>query len=264
MLVFRFRSHLGGLPDGNQTFEMTPYVWTGAKLPNTPGEVVVTNPLTGERLPFEVTLDSDRTLAITFPHSLIDAKAGVEVSVRRLSSGAYVRLTRGTFQLMRSPMPFEYGYVKSLVMIFFSFLLVVVISITASTFLSAWVAVLVAFAAYFFAEMQEVLLDFMGSLKGEAVGWLGGQAFGHVHGMAAEHVADPWYVTAINRMFYGALWVLTHIFPNFDRFDAAPLLTKARDVPPDVVGMAALIFLGSAVCSLILGHSVFWRRELVP
>ena len=264
-LVFHFRSHLGRLPEGNQTFEMTPYVWTGAKLPNTPAEVVVTNPLTGERLPLEVTLDSDRTLAVTFPRSLVDAKAGVEVSVRRLSPGAYVRAARGTFQLMRPAMPFEYSYVKSLLMIFFSFLLVVVISITASTFLSGWVAVLVAFVAYFFAAMQEVLLDFMQGLKGEAVGLVGAHAFRHVHhGMAPEHVADPWYVIVVNRVFYGVLWVFTHIFPNFDRFDAAPYLVSARDVPAAVVGMATLIFLGYAVCYLILGHIVFWRRELVP
>ena len=37
------------------------------------------------------------------------------------------------------------GYLKSLVMIYLSFMMVVVISITASTFLSSWVAVLVGF-----------------------------------------------------------------------------------------------------------------------
>lgn len=267
VLVLQFRTGLDRLPEGEQTFEMTSYVSTGAKLPNVPGEVVVRNPLTGERVQFDQTLDSGRTVALVFPRTLIDPKAGVEVTVRRLQAGVYVRFARGEFQLMRSPAPFEYSYFKSLVMIFFSFCLVVVVSITASTFLSAWVAVMAAFVAYFFAVLQEMLLDVMQGLKGQAVGWLGTELFKHVHhhhGEIAAPAVDPWYVTAVNRVFYGALWVLTHIFPNFDRFKAAPFLTSARDVPGTVVGTAALVFLAYGICYLILGHVIFWRKELVP
>ena len=266
VLVFHFHRGLGRLSQDGQTFEMTPYVSTGAKLPNVPGEVVVRNPLTAEERRFDRTLDSGRTLTISFPRSLIDPKAGVEVTVRRLQPGAYVRVTKGEFQLMCPSVSFEYAYLKSLVLIYFSFLLVVVVSVTASTFLSAWVAVLLAFVAYFFSVFHQMLRDRMQGLTGEAVGWLGTEAFRHVHrhGAAVEDVGDPWYVTTVNRVWYGVLWVLTHVFPDFDRFKAVSFLTGSRDVPVGVVATAALVLLAYGTCYLILGHVIFWRKELVP
>lgn len=265
LLVFCFRRELHRLREGDQTLEMTPYVATGAKLPNTDAEIVVENPVTGERLPFGVKLDSGRITSITFPKTLVDDTEGVRVSVRRLLKGTYVRFAPGTLRIMTRPVPFEYSYFKSLVMIFFSFMLVVVISITASTFLSAWVAVLVAFAAYFFAEFQEVLLDLMHSLQGVRVGLFGMAAFaGHHHGPMAEPTPDPLYVVVLNKILYGCMWVLTRIFPNFDRFDTSAFLTTQQDVPAEVVGTAGLILLSYAVCYLVVGHVVFWRKELVP
>jgi len=267
ILVFCFRKKLRRLPPGEQTLELTPYIATAQELPNTQAEVIVSNPVTGERkLCEDVVLDSERTVAVTFPGTLVHPTEGVNVSIRRLVRGTYVRFGQGALQLMIPPVPFEVSYLKALAMIFLGFMLLVVVSITASTFLSSWVAVLVAFSAYFFAAFQEVLLDFMQGLQGKAVGLLGSEAFKHVHhhGPVPEPTPDPLYVVLINRLVWGSMWVLTRIFPNFDRFKASEFLTSARDVPWTVVGTAAVVFLAYAICYLVLGHVIFWRRELVP
>jgi len=262
-LVFCFRSELQRLSGDNQTVELTPWVWTAAALPTTHAEVVVGNPTTGEHVPFYLIFDSGRTVSVQFPRKLIDPGKGLEVSVRRVSTGADVRFSPGSIQLMLHPVPFEYSFLKSLVMIFFAFMVLVIVSITASTFLSSWVAVVVGLVSYFFASFQDVLLDFMRSLQGKSVGLLGMDVFKslHVHGTAAEPTPDAWYVIALNRFYYGCMWVMTHIFPNFERFDASAFLTGSRDVPAEAVWTAAYLFLVYGACYLAAGHVIFWRRE---
>jgi len=263
-LVFGFRSGLDRLSGDNQTCEMTPVVWTSTALPTAHVEIVVTNPVSDEQMMSYVTFDSGRTVSVRFPKKLIDPRQGVEVSVRRVQAGADVRFSLGSFQVMLRPAPFEYSFFKSLVMTFLGLLVLVIVSITASTFLSSWVAVLVAFVSYFFAALQDVLLDFMQSLEGNSVGFLGSQAFhGHVHGPAVAPTPDPLYVVALNKTFYGCMWVVTHIFPNFDRFDASSFLTVSRDVPGAVVWTATYVFLIYGACYLAVGQVIFWRREIV-
>ena len=271
-IVYWFRSNLDRLPEtDNQTIELLPHVATSLALPQVKAEIIVYNPATGDNVPVARTLNSEQPLSVTFPSRLVDPINGVKVVVRRLKSATRVSFQRGAFQLMIAPAPFEWSYLKALTMVFIGFLLVVVVSITASTFLSSWVAVLFAFSAYFFAEFHEVLRDLMAgllaSIRGESAGLLGSEAFRAIHhvGMqSAEPVPDPLYVTVLNYFMYGALWVLTHVFPNFNTFDPAGYLKNAHDVPTGAIGFSLLIFVCYGICYVILGHVVFWRRELAP
>ena len=274
-LLYWFRTGLDRLPEAdNQTLELVPTVATGMALPQVEAEILVINgddPLDNQ--PVTRTLNSKRLTTVSFPRRLVHPIEGVKVRIRRTRSEYRIRFDRDAILLMVRPAPFEWSFLKSLVVIYLGFLLVVVVSITASTFLSSWVAVLLAFAAYFFAEFQEMLLDFMKALRasaeGKAAGLFGSGAFnaihGHGHGHGArEIVPDPWYVLVVNKIMYFWMWVLTHIFPDFNTFDASPWLTSARDVPWSAIGSAAMVLLCYGTCYLMIGHVLFWRRELVP
>jgi hypothetical protein len=262
-LVFGFRSELERLSGDNQTCEMTPVVWTSTALPTAHVEVAVTNPVTAEHMLSYVTFDSGRTVSVRFPKKLIDPQQGVEVSVRRVQAGSDVRFTLGSIQLLLRPVPFEYSFFKALAMIFFGLLVLVVVSIAASTFLSSWVAVLVGLVACLFAAIQDVMLDFMRGLLGESVGLLGAEAFrGHVHGPVAAAQPDSLAVVIVNKVFYGCMWVVTHAFPNVDHFYASSYLADLRDVPGSLVWTSGYLFLIYGACYLGAGHFIFWRREI--
>lgn len=265
-LVYSFREGLESASSsaaGDRRLEMLPSIATGAKLPRTDAAVVIANPNTKVSQRFPVTLDSERLTVVDFPASLIDPDEGVSVTLDRYEPGTYVRFAPGAFQIMTAPVPFEWAYGKSLVMVFLGVLLVIVVSVAASTFLGAWVAVLLAFTAYLFAQFQEMLVEHMRGLASGHAGFLGMNLYEHVHG-PVEHVPDPWYVLASNKVFYALMWVVTHIFPDFHRFDATSFLTAARDVPASAVALAAAVAAAYAVCYLALAQAVFYKRELMP
>jgi len=261
-LHFVFRSELERLSGDTMTLEMTPEVWSSTATLTAHVEVVVINPVTAERMPFFLTLDSGRTASVRFPKTLVDPEKGAEVSVRRVRGDSDIRFVLGSFQLMLRPVPFEYSLFKALGMIFLGLMVLVVVSIAASTFLSSWVAVLVGLVSCFFAAIQDTMLSFMTGLEGGAVGLLGKEAYRHVHGPAAAPPPDPLWVVVVNKVFYGGLWVVTHLFPNFDRFYASSYLADFRDVPAAAVWTAVHLLLIYGACYLAVGQVVFWRREI--
>jgi hypothetical protein len=262
-LVYAFRKGGASLPSGNQHLDLLPSVLTTGAFQRVDGRVTVENPKTRESKRFDVLLDSDRLTVVNFPGDLVDPDEGVVVTLSRADSLARVYFKRGDFQLMLPSAPFEWAYAKSLAMTFLAFLLVIVVSVAASTFLSQWVAVLLAFTAWFFALFQEVIVDFMQSMHSEHAGFLGARLFQHVHG-PVEETPDPWIILALNKVFAGGMWVLTHIFPDFQRFDATAFLTASRDVPAAAVGMSALVVAAYGSCYLALGLLIFHRREMMP
>ncbi|HUU42342.1 MAG TPA: ABC transporter permease, partial [Planctomycetota bacterium] len=272
-LVYAFRTGLDRLSDtDNQTLEILPVVATGMALPQVDAEITVTSGVDRlDNVSVICTLNSRRLTTVHFPSRLVHPVEGVHVVLRRTSPQYLIRLRRDACRVMIAPLPFEWGYLKSLAVVYLGFLLVVVIAITSSTFLSSWVAVLLAFSAYFFAAFQEALLDFMKTLKlsleGKAAGLLGTGAFEAIHGHHHGPVVlepDPWWVQALNHVMWGCMWVLTHIFPDFNTFDASPWVTQSQDVPWTVMGWAALVLVCYGTCYLVVGHLLFWRRELVP
>jgi hypothetical protein len=258
-LVFTFRSGLSRLRGDNATLEITPFVTS--PLDRTAGEVVVENPVSHARKLFEVTLDSGRTARVAFPRALVDPTEGVQLSVRRLERESFVQLAASDVKLMLPSASFEVVWLKALVMKYFGFLLIVTIAVSVSTFLSAWVAVVTTFAAWFFAEAQQVLSDFMRSLTDPEAGFFGADLYQHVHG-PVEHVESSRLVTVVNNIFAGALWVVTHVFPNFNVFDASTWLTKWQDVPMSATLWSGAVFLIYGACFLVVGTLIFWGREV--
>jgi hypothetical protein len=70
-------------------------------------------------------------------------------------------------------------------------------------------------------------------------------------------------VRAVNKAFKGALWIVTHVVPDFAHFKSSSYLAASRDVPLSAVLRAALLAGGYGVCYLVLGQLVFWRREVL-
>ena len=261
-LVFTFRPDLGRLAEDNVTVEITPFIGAGIKLPSTDAVITVES-RAGEsrrKLSFARKLNSDFTTAIEFPRDLIDPVEGVDVTLHRKDPEAFLRLGMDEVQLMAPPAPFEYSLFKAFLVLFCGLQLIVVISVTAGTFLSAWVAVLASFAACFFGQFNQYMQEYMASLQGQ-VGLLGMYA---MPGRAAPGVGqDPFFIRAVNQVLKGVLWIVTRIVPDFEHFKATSFLTASRDVPGSAVFWALVIAVGYGVCYLILGQLVFWRREVL-
>ncbi len=263
-LVFEFREGLESLPEGVQRIEMLPTIATGAEMPQSQATVLIRNPKTGEKQSTDLLLDSDRVAFVDFPPSLVHAAEGVEVVLTCHKPGVFVRFVPGSFQIMTPSAPFEAAYAKALGLILLGLVLVIVVAVTASTFLSAWVAAMLAFTGYFFSLFQTVLVEHMQAISSsEHAGLFGTGIYEHTHGPVA-HASDPLYIVAINKLFYGTLWLLTHIFPNFDNFSALGCLTASRDVPWAACGYAAILVAAYAVGYLALAQVVFYKRELMP
>ena len=262
-LVFRFTgSELRDRKDKDVTVAFQNEILSGEKLPRCTVVVAAVNPVTGYKQEVTAKLDSMRPSEVTFKPEVADPEKGMEVRVRRTTSGV-VLFSPGSVALVLHPVPFEFAFAKSLLMTFFTFVLVAVIGVMASSFLSRWVAVVLSFWAYLMGVFSEVLSNISVTLSSPkaARGLLGWGAFEHTHGPAPEVQTSLLFET-VNKFFAFLFKAVTFIIPDFRHFDASSLVVGGYDVPLSAL-TSALFFAGVyGLVYLAIAQVAWYQREV--
>lgn len=262
-LVFRFTgSELSDRGGEDVTVAFQNEILSGEKLPRCTVSVAAVNPVTGYKQEVPTVLDSMRRSEVTFKSEVADPEKGMEVQVRRMTAGV-VLFSPGSVALVLHPAPFEFAFAKSLLMIFFAFVLVAVIGVMASSFLSRWVAVVLSFWAYLMGVFSEVLSNISVTLSSPqaARGLLGWGAFEHTHGPAPE-VQTSFLFETVNKFFAFLFKTVTFIVPDFRHFDAGSMVVGGYDVPLSAL-TGALFFAGVyGLVYLAIAHVAWYEREV--
>lgn len=235
-------------------------VHTGARLPKCEVLVLARNPATGRKSEQRTLLDSRRRSTVTFAADLVDPELGMELQLRRLSPGVILTDLDGVTVVL-SPVIFEFAFAKALAMIFFGLVALIVIGLTASTYMSRWLAVLITFMAYLVGVFSEVFRALIVKLSTGAgsPGLLGTTFFAPSELTQGE---PSGLIAFLNDVYLVLFRVITFIIPDFRKFDAKSLITGGYDVPPHIWGTALWYAVVFSVVYLSVAYLLMNRREV--
>lgn len=220
-----------------------------------PATVSFSNPATGEYLELPAVRLRDMELTnCDFPASLISPDGELDVSLSADRAGDSFAVKRDDLRLGAAPCGQVPNFIRAMVMQAAQFVLVVVISVAGSTFLSARVSVLFAVFVVFCGYIN----DFISDLAKAAFVAIPAP---HQHGPAAPE-APTLLVTWINTALKEFLNVFSAVAPDFREFAVGKYLVDGLYVSPETVWKALGYMLVYAIIAFALAKAVVLCREM--
>ncbi|MCA9069928.1 MAG: hypothetical protein KDA84_13440, partial [Planctomycetaceae bacterium] len=191
----------------------------------------------------------------------------VRIAVACLDAGQYIGMARPDLFLRSPDRPFESGYFKAVIGTWLMVLLIVVLGVTASTFVKGPVATLLT------ATLLVVGLSFHGFLEDLVTGEAG-KGFGAFESIVriGEHKNPQTeleqskavkVMETTDKVVTGGLWVVYKTIPNFNVYGLTPYVANGFDVPFSAGLLPAIAMtLGYIFPCLFIGYFSLRLREL--
>lgn len=191
----------------------------------------------------------------------------LRVAVACLDSGQYLGMARPDLYIRTPDRPFESGYFKAVCGTWLMVLLIVVIGVTASTFVKGPVATLLT------ATLFIVGLSFHGFLEDLATGEAG-KGFGAIESIVRivdhknpqtelEQSRAVSVMQGTDKVIVGGLWVVYKTIPNFNVYGLSPYVANGFDVPFSAGLLPAIAMtLAYLFPCLFIGYFSLRLREL--
>jgi len=176
-------------------------------------------------------LQTHEEVSFTFPSAAIGEDGTLEVDVRPLDGDGRVVGWAESLALYQRPVSFEINFAKGLLLSFLQSLLVLAVTLMASTFLSAPVSILLGILLYLVGSLHGYVLEGTRDIDRSLTESGGGHH--RTHGPADE-IPRP-LLKAASEISKAVLSVV----PDFDRFDFSLWLLKDRAVSWSDLGRAA-------------------------
>jgi ABC-type transport system involved in multi-copper enzyme maturation permease subunit len=231
--------------------------------------LVFTNPTTGESAgPVEARVRGFRSFLVAAPRNLIDETGALDVAVSHRAQGVSLSMNRSGIALLRRPGSYLANYLVCLGAAALAMALLVAVSVTFSTFLSGFVAVLAAIVFFSMGYFIDALATAAASYQGFGID----RVDVHSHGdddaardardsrpepTAVERVADTAGYAVSN--FLGGLRV---ILPDLNSFNYGATLVAERRVPPSRLLASLGTTAAYAAVLFVLSVAVMARREV--
>jgi len=261
----RFRAptwHLRGfrpsdLPEGRQTIQAEFLVINaeGLDLLDTAEvSVELRNPVTNEATEIQTTLRNRTPSNIHFDRRYIDERQGVLFTLKDMPKGrrlGYQARTAPVFLVLKSR-SFAASMARSVMLIFLQLSVFTVLAVSASTFLSAPVAVLLTLFVALSGVARDFLVERM-TLRGDPLTWPDSFA-SLAERVGVQGAAAEWFHSIFLKM-------LEFLAPSFTRFSSAEYITQGWVVPWAAVGSALAYVLPYTLLCLCIAYLLFRVRE---
>ena len=209
-------------------------------------------------------VDEYRRKHLKVPRRFVSAKGGLRVEARCLDPTQYVGMNQRDLYLVAGKKSFDVAFLKSMVGTWLQVMILIVVAVTASTFLKGPVAILTSLAVYFSGSIS----DYLGRLaSGQLTG--GGPAeaairiYGHNNLLTdMPDTAGMRVARSLDFVYEHIMQGLLYVIPKLDRFDATALVANGFDVPVWFVWRGILLGLGYVVPCLVFAYFCLKHREV--
>jgi hypothetical protein len=189
------------------------------------------------------------------------------IEARCVDPGQFLGMARPDLFVRMPDRPFATSYFKSVFGIWLMMLLIVILGVTASTFVKGPVATILVFTLIligtgFHGFMHDILT---GEVRGAGLLASGIRILSHGNPNAPREgsLAESATVKELDKVTKGLLWGVSHIIPNFNTFSFKAYTAKGFDVPFKVAVLPALLtVIGFFIPCLMLGYFALKVREL--
>ncbi|HEX6985082.1 MAG TPA: hypothetical protein VF170_06875, partial [Planctomycetaceae bacterium] len=201
----------------------------------------------------------------------------LRVEVAALDGNQYLGMAPADLFIRTPDRPFAFGYFKAVFGIWLMTVLVVVLGVTASTFLKGPVATLLTFVLFVIGSpfrdfMDGLAASYEAAVRSGQVVEGGGpiesiiRIVRHMNpSTALPDNALTSVIQAIDQVFLAGVWLVRYLIPDFGAYDLAEYSSKGYDVPwtssPGLLPAAAMTLAFLIPC-VLLGYYSLRFREL--
>lgn len=190
----------------------------------------------------------------------------LKVEARCLDPGQFIGMARPGLFLRTPDKNFASGYFKAVFGIWMMMVLVIVLGVTASTFVKGPIAIVLTLSLLVVGTGFRGFLDDLvaGKVKGSGAIESAYRIVEHKNPMVAlDPSAGVKVIQTIDKAPQAGLWIVSHIIPDYTRFWLAPYVANGFDVPFQIALLPAIAtLLAYLVPCLLLGYFSLKLREL--
>ena len=219
-------------------------------------EVTVVNRATGFKSdPIVIAPESTRTSYFTVPAEAV-GEGNFEVHVRNLTQGNYVGLMSTSMAAVGSRQNFSWNLAKSLLIMWLMAILVVIVAIFCSTFLSWPIAIVLTVVILMghWAVLQ------LGEDAGPGVGRrIAEEMFGPGAGASRQKVVSE-VVDALTRVLRG----VSNVLPDISKFAAVEDIERGVTISIERIRDPLLVLLTFGLPLLVISYVILRNKEVAP
>jgi ABC-type transport system involved in multi-copper enzyme maturation permease subunit len=217
--------------------------------------IKVINPYSGKALENTIDVSRNKPISLSLDSHFSDRSRELTIDVSPKNPGDFIGVDADSVMVFGGERSFEYNYLKGLVMFAFQFLLMVIIAISGSTFLSLPVNILFCLFVFFCGNITDLMRDLSTVVNIF-------QSSEHEHGISTVMQRTNVLVLYLNYITKKPILLLSYILPDFRFFSVGNYFIDGINIPYKKVfagfGYTALY---GFVC-LPISFLVFKRREL--
>ncbi|MHC4139007.1 MAG: ABC transporter permease [Planctomycetota bacterium] len=220
-----------------------------------PVKIKIINPCSARVLTESMEVSRNKPLLLRLNGKSLDGSEELTIVVSPKNPGDFLGIRADSLRVFRGDRSFEFNYLKGLVIISTQFLLMVIIAVLGSTFLSLPVNILFCLFVFFCGNIT----DFMHDLSTVINVFETRQ---HEHGISEVMQKSNVFLIYLNHIIKKPILLLSYMLPDFKYFSVGKYFIDGINIPCKKIFMGfGYAVLYTLVC-LPISFIVFKRKEI--
>ncbi|MCF6157177.1 MAG: hypothetical protein E3K32_01090 [wastewater metagenome] len=250
-------SHVCEKPDSKSYFEaeLSPKIESTGKFADSIPLVVRLEGVGSDHYRTEViSIKADEPFLLKLDTGIIQKSSNINISLFPLNTTDHIGVTADDVKVFFVKKGFLLNYIKAGIITFLKFLLIVIITVMGSTYLSAPVSIVSSLIVFLCGHILDFIKDFSFLIQYQGV---------HEHALPTVMRKPGVFFVYLDSCMKKILEWFSVVLPDFNRYDSLEFLLKGINIPLKTIvisfGYTALY----AVICLFISFFVFKRREFL-
>lgn len=199
-----------------------------------------------------VTAKVDKPFILKIDPEMVLENSTLNITVFPILATDYMGVTHSDIKVFSVQKSFLSNYAKAVFITFLKFLLILIVAVMGSTYLSASVSIVSAFVVFLCGHILEFIKDFSLLIQHHDM---------HEHAVPAVLKTPNILLVYMDYLVKKPLEWICFVLPDFRRFDSLKFLLNGIDIPLETVGVSFGYTIVYAVICLFISCSVLKKRE---
>jgi ABC-type transport system involved in multi-copper enzyme maturation permease subunit len=196
----------------------------------------------------------DKPFIVKIDTESVQENSVMHITVFPVHPTDYIGVTQEDVKVFSIQKGFVSNYTKAVIITFLKFLLIIVIAVMGSTYLSAPVSIVSAFVVFLCGHILEYIKDFSLLIQCNDV---------HEHVLPAMLEKPNILLVYMDYLIKKPLEWISFVLPDFKRFDSLKFLLKGINIPIETVGVSFGYTAVYAGICLFISAIIFKKREFL-
>lgn len=206
--------------------------------------LTIRNPVSGDATHHERFLQTHEENGFDFPATLVSENGSLDVIVRAADPDGAIAGWKGSAQIYERPRNFEFNFARGMLLVLFQSLLVLSVTMMATTFLSAPLSIILGIMVILIGSVHSFALEGARQID---------RTLEEIHENPGEDIRTPeglpkWILVPSTFLAKTALYAV----PDFNHFDFSRWLLKDHSLAWKEVGRAALLAAPLVIATMLI------------